>query len=276
MNKLLIKINDDKELIYPSIGYILGIKGYCICFDKTYLIDDIKKIINNNPDKKIFVSLNRMILNSELKDYFNTLHKLDKLDIDGIIVSDIAALNLNLKTPLILDQKHLNNSYLSINHYYNNRVLGTILTNDITIDEINEIRKNTKSMLFKEVFCLPHLSTSRRKLVTNYLEYFNIKSSENKYYICEENSNKFYHIVEDYYGTHIFNNKALNLLDKFDKINVDYYILDSYLLDKDNYEMVISAFLNNDKTKNNKINNIYNANEGFIDTKTIYKVRNDE
>ena len=61
------------------------------------------------------------------------LKEVDDLGINGIIVGDIAALTYDLKTNIILDQMHLNNSFYAINHYYNNGVYGTVLTNDITL-----------------------------------------------------------------------------------------------------------------------------------------------
>ena len=42
MSKLLIKINDDKELTYDIDGFILGLNNYSICFYKYYDIDQIK------------------------------------------------------------------------------------------------------------------------------------------------------------------------------------------------------------------------------------------
>lgn len=273
MSKTLIKINDDLELNYNCDGFIIGMEGYSISFDNVYNIEEIKKIVNNNPDKDIFVAFNRMIFNSELSMYKETLLKIDKVSLKGIIVNDIAALTYNLNNNVILDQKHLNNSYLSINHYINNGVKGAILTNDITIDEISEIKANTKAILFKQVFGLPHLSTSVRRLVTNYLDYFKIDKKSKLYYICENNSDKYYHVKEDYFGTHIYGDKVLNILDK--NIDVDYVILDSYLLNKENFKEVFNMYMNKEIDMN-KINDMFTCDDGFINRKTVYKVKNNE
>ena len=142
MSKILLKINDVKELSYEADGYILGIDKYSFLFGKTFNIDEIKKIKDDLKGKEIFVSFNRVIFNSELEDYKKKLKKVDSLGIAGIIVGDIAALTYDIKTNVILDQMHLNNSFYAINHYYNNGVYGTVLTNDITLSEINDIKKN--------------------------------------------------------------------------------------------------------------------------------------
>lgn len=272
MSKILLKINDVKELSYEADGYILGIDKYSFLFGKTFNIDEIKKIKDDLKKKEIFVSFNRVIFNSELEDYKKKLKKVDSLGIAGIIVGDIAALTYDIKTNVILDQMHLNNSFYAINHYYNNGVSGSVLTNDITLSEINDIKKNTKSVLFKQVFGYPHLSTSKRRLISNYKEYFNINDTSSIYEISEKNSNNIYKIIEDNFGTHILGDKVLNLL-SFD-IDVDYKIVDGFMLG--DVKKVLEIFMNNKKDKNDWINDTYNANYGFINKETIYRVKKDE
>lgn len=272
MSKILLKINDVKELSYEADGYILGIDKYSFLFGKTFDIDEIKKIKDDLKGKETFVSFNRIIFNSELEDYKKKLEIVDNLGVKGIIVGDIAALTYDLKTNIVLDQMHLNNSFYAINHYYNNGVYGTVLTNDITLSEINDIKKNTKSVLFKQVFGYPHLSTSKRKLISNYKEYFNINEASSSYEISEKNSSNSYKIIEDSCGTHILGDKVLNLL-SFD-IDVDYKIVDGFMLG--DVKKVLEIFMNNKKDKNDWINDTYNANYGFINKETIYRVKKDE
>ena len=92
MKKLLVKINNDNELMCPGQGYILGIDGCSVCFGKTYTVDEIKNIKEKSNNKEIFVSLNRVIFENELGAYRKILSELDDLNLDGIIVGDIAAL----------------------------------------------------------------------------------------------------------------------------------------------------------------------------------------
>ena len=276
MKKTLIKVNNYNDLKYPSDGFILGVLDYSFLFSKTFSVKEIKQIIKENKDKEIFAELNYVVPNSKIDEYKNMLKSLDKLGLKGIIVGDIAALTYNLETPIILNQLHLNNSSLTINHYYKNGVAGFILTNDITIDEINTIRKNTKAILFKEVFTLPHLSTSLRKLVSNYKNYFNIDSNSKNYYICENKKDTYYSVIEDNYGTHILGSKVLNLFDELDYLDVNYIILNNYMLDNEKFKKVLDIFINNDKEKSFYIKNEFDTDKGFINKKTIYKVKKDE
>lgn len=276
MKKTLIKVNNYNDLKYPSDGFILGVLDYSFLFSKTFSVKEIKQIIKENKDKEIFAELNYIVPNSKIYEYKNVLKNLDKLGLKGLIVGDIAALTYNLETPIILNQLHLNNSSLTINHYYKNGVAGFILTNDITIYEINKIRKNTKAILFKEVFTLPHLSTSLRKLVSNYKNYFDIDSNNKNYYICENKKNTYYSVIEDSYGTHILGSKVLNLFDELDYLDVNYIILNNYMLDNEKFKKVLDIFINNDKEKSFYIKNEFDTDKGFINKKTIYKVKKDE
>ena len=229
MSKILLKINKEEELKYPADGYILGIDKFSYLFNKTFSINDIKKIHDNILNKEIYVSFNKLIFNDEIDEYKKYLKSIDDIGLAGIIVGDIAALTYNLKTSVILDQMHLNNSYCTINHYANNGVSGIVLTNDITKKEIDDITKNINILTFKQVFGYPHLSTSNRHFVSNYLKHFKIKNNSSFYKISEENSSNYYQVVEDDFGTHILGDKVLNLLGA--NLNVDYEIVDSFMID---------------------------------------------
>jgi len=281
MNNILLKVNKDINL-YPNetdgfMGYILGVEGFSICFGINYSVSKIKEIRSKYNNKKIYVSLNRVIFNNELEDYKKVLQELDNIGLDGIIVGDIAALTYNLNTNIILDQLHLNNSFLTVKHYSNNNVSGIVITNDITKEDINIIKeKNKGTILFKQVFGLPHLSTSRRHLASNYLKYFNKENKSNIHLIKEDNIGDYYYVVEDLFGTHILDSKPLNLLSETRNINCDYFIIDDYLMDNLDIEELIDIYRNNKTNKNDYINNKYNTNDGFINKKTIYKVKNND
>lgn len=281
MNNILLKVNKDINL-YPNetngfMGYILGLEKYSICFGKTYSIDEIKDIKEKYSNRKIFVSLNRVIFNSELDDYKRVLKKLDEIGLDGIIIGDVAALTYNLSTNIILDQLHLNNNYLTAKHYHNNNTSGIYLTNDITLVDINKIKQENKNLiLFKQAFGLPHLSTSKRFLTSNYLKYFNKEKKSNIHLIKENNTNDYYYIVEDDFGTHILDSKPLNLLCELENIHVDYFIIDDYLISDIDLNEIVDIYSKNKKEKQEYINTKYNANNGFINKDTIYKVKNNE
>lgn len=279
MQKILIKVNSLKELNYKdnkNVGYIIGMKGYSLGFDLSFSLDKIKEITNQNPDKDIFVSFNREIFNNELKNYKENLVEVSKLHIKGIIIGDVAALTYGLKANLIIDQKHLNNASLSLKHYENDGCFGAVLTNDITLNEINEIAKKTNLKLFKEVFGLCHVATSKRQFIKNYEAHFGLNNGLKKSLIKEANDNSYYHLVEGNYGSEIYSSRVLNLFNYINDLDVSYIILNSYLLDKEKSKKVFDIFINNKVHEKAKISKLFDVTDGFINKKTIYKVRSNE
>ena len=85
--KTLIKVNSIDELKLDADGYILGFNDFCLSFEKTFSIDEIKSIVKEYSEKEIFVSLNKMIFNNELSLYKSILFELDKLPLKGIIIN---------------------------------------------------------------------------------------------------------------------------------------------------------------------------------------------
>ena len=71
MKKILVKVNNEEELTYPADGYVLGVTRFCICFNKTFNINEINEIIKKNNDKEIYVSLNKPVFNFEVEEYKN-------------------------------------------------------------------------------------------------------------------------------------------------------------------------------------------------------------
>ena len=121
-----------------------------------------------------------------------------------------------------------------------------------------------------------HLSSSVRSLVTNYLKYFNKDIDNNIHFIKENNSKDEYIIYEDYFGTHILTSNVLDLYEELKDINVDYFVIDTLFIDSEIIDDVVKLYLNNDVKLIDTYRNKINVTKGFIDTKTMYKVKHYE
>ena len=73
---------------------------------------------------------------------------------------------------------HLQNNYKSINFLKDIGYNNIVINNDLTINEIKDIIKNTKSNLYYFYTSKNMLMYSRRNLVTNYNKYYNIKTDK--------------------------------------------------------------------------------------------------
>ena len=249
-------LNQIKELENYVDAFIIPIENFSINYEKTFKINEVKT------NKEIFFSLNKNFHNNELKDLEEILKQIDNLNIKGILFYDLALVNihkrLNLKTDLFYAQEHLSTNYGIINYWYKKGVKYAYLSSELTKREIDEIRENTLSKLFVNVFGYIPMFTSQRHLVKNYLETFNIKD-ENKQKVLEK-ENKKYIITDKKDGTTVYSDYILNSTkENFDKI--DYLVFNSNFIEEETFNDII---MNKKEIE---------ENTGFLYNETIYKVK---
>lgn len=234
-------------------AYMLPLKDLSINYQGTFSLEDIKII--KSIGKEVFVFINKNIHNDELELLKNMMIEVDKIGVDGIIFYDASIVklkeDLSLKTDLVFNQEHMANGYGVINYWYNKGVKYTYLSSEITKREINEIRENTKAKLFVNVFGYIPMFTSRRHLVDNYLNTFNLKDKGNKLF----KEGKTYNIYDSENGTTVYSDYILNVKEK---IEADYLVYNSNMID--DFEDIL------------KNNNLKEEN-GFLYQETIYKVK---
>ena len=245
-------------------GIILSLEGLSVNSNIYFTIEDIKSIINLT-SKEICVSINKIMHTEDLDDLELALVKLNKLNIRKIFFYDLSVLNickrLNIKKDLVIFQEHLNASIYSNNFYRDRGIKYATITNDITLEEINEISKYNKLILIGYGY-LP-IFNSRRHLVSNYLEYVHENKIHKLYYV--KNGEDRYPILEEKDGTTIFTKEPINLINELDKIDVDYIILNSFNIPTPEFMEMLDNFVNNKKTNKDEY-------VGFLNTKTVYKV----
>ena len=214
--KILGVIRDNNYLEYLKYGLdgiIFPLENFSVDYFKYYSISDIENY-KKNTDKLVFVVINKMIFNSDLDNLLEILKKLETLKVDGVFFYDLAILNLvkenKLSLNLIFNQTHMVTNSDTINLYYDLGVKGSYLSNEITKDEILNIRHNTKSDLFVLLLGNPVIAMSRRNLLTSYFANKN-KSKSAIITIKEPKSGQEFLVKEDNNGTTFFYNKRLNL-----------------------------------------------------------------
>ena len=257
-------------------GIIVGVEKLCMNMPTSFTLEEIKGI---NINKEIFVSLNKNMFNKDINLLKETLIELDKLNIKGILFYDIAVVNLkkelNLKTPLVWSQEHLTTNYLTCNFWNKYGCDFVYLSNEITLNEINEIKENTKCKTMSTVFGYLPMFVSRRHLVKNYLDTFNIKDNSKVNYLYKEDN--YYQIIDSEDGTIAYSSHILNGIEEMLTIKSDYVILNSFGIDDDTFIEVLKMYNNvnesNVKEYNERINSILNTNKGFLYKETIYKVK---
>jgi putative protease len=250
-------------------SYIVPITNFSINYTKTFTLEEVMSL--KGTGKEIFLVINKNIHNNELESLEKLLIEINNLDISGIIFYDIALVNmkkrLNLKIPLVWSQEHLVTNYETINYWYSKGAEYAYLSSELTKPEMDEIMKNSRAKLFVNVFGYVPMFTSRRHLVNNYLEYFNLDDEKKVKTIYKED--KYYPIEDNYHGTTVYSNYVLNALDE-DFSLADYIVFNSNLIsEEDFYDTLI-------KYKKGEKDYKFPFEHGFLYQETIYRVKRDE
>ena len=216
-----------------------------------------------------------MIFNNELDNLLKVLKDLESIEVDGVFFYDLAVLNLvrenSLNLNLIYNGTHMVTNSDTINLYYDLGVKGAYLSNEITKDEVLNIRSNTKSDLFILLLGNPVVAMSRRNLLASYFTNKN-KSKSDLITIKEPKSGQEFLVKEDKNGTTFFYNKRLNLSNVYKELesSINYGIIEQGDYDGNQYKELIKAFVNFNKQK---IDELAGHNRGFLYRETIYKVK---
>ncbi len=249
-------------------AYLVPINDFSINYTKTFSLKEVFSLTKT--EKEIFLIVNKNIHNSELGDLEKLLLEIENFGISGIVYYDISLINikrkLRLKTPLIWGQEHMVTNYKTINYWYSKGADYAYLSSELTKKEIDEIIEKSKAKLFINVFGYVPMFTSRRHLINNYLEYFDLQA-ENKSKLIYKEGN-YYPIVDTPYGTTVYSNYVLNMLDQ-DFSLVDYIVFNSELIKEEDFYDVLFKY------KNGKNNYKFPFEYGFLYKETVYRVKKD-
>lgn len=251
---------------YNIDGFIIPIKN--LSANQSFEVDykDLELVIDKIKNKEVILLINKMMHSSDIELLREVLKKVSTLKVDKIMYYDnsvyMLSQELKINIPLVIYQDHLNLSILS-NKFYNDMGINyAYISSDITKEEIRDIKLNTKSKLFITAYGYVPIFYSRRYLLSNYFEYIDKSYKKDVFYLDNE-----YPIKESDFGTIIYSNKIINLINELDKLDfIDYIVMDSFNIDRQEFNEMVNKFINKDK--------IEDTYTGFLDKKTIYKVKN--
>ena len=260
MSNILIYV-DKLEYIsdYRKAGvsaFLFGLSDYCVGYN-TYTLEDIKNVEVSNK----YLLINR-VLDCKAIDELKVILK-DISGIKGIVFEDIGLVNVlkDYDVEKILFQNHFGTNKESIN-FWLDRVDSVFVSNEITYEEIDYICKNVKKDVVLHLYGYNQVMYSRRLLLSNWSDRFNIEKKSTNV-ISDISSGIKFRVMENEYGTvmysqNIFNGSRLLGLD-----NVKYYYVNTTMIDHD----VIMDFLSN------KEHSSEDEDNGFLDRETIYKLK---
>lgn len=240
-------------------AFLFALKDYSIGYN-TYTLEEINKIEVSNK----YILLNRVL---DCKDIDKLKEILPNFtNIKGIIYEDIGIYQLikelNLDIELIQFQNHFGTNTSSLN-FWLDRVDSMFVSNELTKDEISTILENVKKPVCLHLFGYNQVMYSRRKLLTNWSEEFDIPY-KNTNIIIDKATKVGFRAVENEYGTVMYSERIFNGKELINKENVKYFYINTMMIDHNE----VMDFINN-------INSHYSSNEdnGFLEKETIYKLK---
>ena len=260
MSNILIYV-DKLEYIsdYRKAGvsaFLFGLSNYCVGYN-TYTLDDIKNVEVSNK----YLLINR-VLDCKAIDELKVILK-DISGIKGIVFEDIGLVNVlnDFEGEKILFQNHFGTNKDSIN-FWLDRVDSVFVSNEITYDEIDYICKNVKKDVVLHLYGYNQVMFSRRLLLSNWSERFNIEKKSTNV-ISDISSGIKFRAMENEYGTVMYSQNVFNGSRLLGLDNVKYYYVNTTMVDHD----VIMDFLTNKEHSDDSEDN------GFLDRETIYKLK---
>lgn len=257
-------------------GFIIGIENMCVNANMSISNLEILKKIDN----EIFISINKNMHNSDLKQLEEVLDELDNYKIKGVLYYDIAVFNIYKKKKhnydLVWYQEHATTNHAGVNYWNSLGVNYAYISSDIAKEEIDLIIKESKSKLMVTMFGYLPMFVSKRHIVKNYLEYFNLKDNSKVNYIEKEGNT--YPIIDSKEGTVVYSSHILNGIKEVVDMDIDYIVLNSFDIELDKFIKVINYFKSVNKDNildyDKNIKELFNnTDECFLNKKTIYRVK---
>lgn len=226
LEKLKIAIDYGADAVYCG-GYNYGLRSGA----DNFTLEELKKGKNyaHENNSNIYITVNMMPHNKELKDLPSYLHELDDLGVDSLIVSDPGVIQIikeeNIDTSIHLSTQANTVNWASANFWYKKGIERVILARELSKNEIKEISQ--KSNIEREMFIHGSMciSYSGRCLLSNYMVGRDANRGECahscrwKYHLVEEKRpGEYYPIYEDENGAYIMNSKDLCLIEYISEI----------------------------------------------------------
>lgn len=216
-------------IIYGADAVYLGGEQFGLRkASKNFTLDQIKEGVEfaHNRGKKIYVTMNIVPHDDDLKGLEDYVRNLYDIKVDGVIVSDSGIYSIINRTvpelPIHLSTQASITNYETIMFWYNLGIRRIVLARELSLKEIESIIDRAPKDLEIETFVhgAMCISYSGRCLLSNYMAGRDANRGECahpcrwKYNLVEEKRpGEYFPIYEDEKGTFIFNSKDLCMIE---------------------------------------------------------------
>lgn len=261
INKYLIIPNDNKINEYNTNSFIFPLLGYSVGFERYFNVEEINKY---STLYEVSIIINKFLHKEELEKIREIIKKLK--NIKYYFVEDFGLNSILPKEKIVLFPNHIISNYETINYLDTLGYKSSVVSNELTIDELMEIRKNTNGNLFYMYVNKNNIMYSKRELLTNYYDFYDIKNRNKKVKLDENVSKHNLFFYEEDRSTTVFNNKIFCASKYIDKLS-EYNLIINFNNIDDNTKKIILSNINNEK-----LCTLIDSDYKFLEEPIMYKV----
>ncbi|MFY0743402.1 peptidase U32 family protein [Solibacillus silvestris] len=204
-------------------------------------VEEATKLIHA-AGKKVYVAVNALFHNDRLDALDEYLVEMQRIGVDALLFGDpaviIAVRENNVTIPLHWNPETTATNFFQVNYWGERGSKRAVLARELSVDEVIEIKENTKHEIEVQVHGMTCMFQSKRALLGNYflyrdeaLEIENRKENKNMFLHDKERKNK-YPIYEDMNGTHIFSPNDMCIIEELNELfeaGIDSFKIDGVL-----------------------------------------------
>lgn len=204
-------------------------------------VEEATKLIHA-AGKKVYVAVNALFHNDRLDALDEYLVQMQRIGIDALLFGDpaviIAVRENNVTIPLHWNPETTATNFFQVNYWGERGSKRAVLARELSVDEVLEIKQNTKHEIEVQVHGMTCMFQSKRSLLGNYflyrdeaMEIENRKENKNMFLHDKERKNK-YPIYEDMNGTHIFSPNDMCIIEELNELfeaGIDSFKIDGVL-----------------------------------------------
>lgn len=234
----------------------IGHEQYGLRVAGNFELDEIRQAVElaHARGAKVYVSVNALFHNDDLKGLPSYLQALEAAEVDGIVFGDtavvMAARQIDLQVPLHWNAEVLTTNYETINYWGRKGATRAFVARELNMDAIVEIKENAEVEIQVQVHGITCIFHSRRDLVTNYEKFTDKEavpaSMDRKLFITEEKREDLqYPIFEDRNGTHIMSAEDICILEYLDELmdaEIDSFKIEGIMKDSEYNTKVVAIY----------------------------------
>ncbi|MBQ8659681.1 MAG: U32 family peptidase [Bacilli bacterium] len=240
-------------------AFLFALEDYSVGY-KTFSLEEIKKCDVSNK----YLLLNRILDCKAIDELKNIFKNID--GVKGIVYEDIGVYNLikelNLDIELVHFQNHFGTNLGSVN-FWLDRVDSIFISNENTKEEILNIVSKAKKEVCLHLYGYNQAMYSRRLLLSNWSQEFNIEY-KNSNLLSDVATGVKFRAIENEYGTVMYSENVFNGKDIYGLDNVKFYYVNTMMIP---HYQVMDFLTNIDRDF------IAGEDDGFLNKETIFKLK---